>query len=198
MTGSRYAQLNDKGWLHQKYWVEKQNLDKIADIVGCHSTTVLDALVRTNLGTRNVSEVTKGKANPNYGRHASKKTREKMRVAHTGKHPLKLTLIQRHVNNVISCAINRSLKGAKNGLHWENIVGYTVADLIQTLEKDFRDGMTWDNYGPLWHIDHMIPLARFEYDSPEDPEFKKAWALNNLQPLWANENRLKSDKFMFF
>ena len=90
-----------------------------------------------------------------------------------------------------------SLKSAenrlsKNGKHWEDIVGYTVQDLVAHLESKFQNGMTWDNYGQ-WHIDHIKPIARFNILEVGDDEFKMCWSLDNLQPLWAGDNIRKSD-----
>ena len=53
--------------------------------------------------------------------------------------------------------------------------------------------MTWDNHGD-WHIDHKIPDSSFTYSKMCDDQFLKSWALDNLQPLWAEENWQKSDK----
>lgn len=157
-----------------------------------------------------------GAKNHFFGKHHSKSTKKRIRKARKrqkptmlGKHhsektkkqisdkKRKLTFVQRKLNNSISSNMRRSLKGTKKGRHWETIVGYTLSELMQTLEKEFRDGMSWENYGK-WHIDHIIPLAQFQFDTTEDPEFKKAWALNNLQPLWADENQKKSNNFLFF
>jgi len=88
-------------------------------------------------------------------------------------------------------AISRSLHGSKNGRHWEDLVGYTLNDLKAHLEKQFTDGMNWANYGE-WHIDHIIPLSRWNFTKPEHVAFKKCWALDNLQPLWAEENLSKN------
>lgn len=90
----------------------------------------------------------------------------------------------------ISTAISRSLKGNKHGVSWENIVGYSLFELKNHLENKFMDGMAWENYGK-WHIDHKIPIASFVFSEPEDSEFKKCWALSNLQPLWAIDNLKK-------
>lgn len=79
---------------------------------------------------------------------------------------------------------------------WESLVGYTVTDLMTHLEKQFRFGMTWENYGKWWHIDHIIPLSRLNYTSYLDPEFKQAWALSNLQPLWKIDNLRKGAKLI--
>lgn len=49
--------------------------------------------------------------------------------------------------------------------------------------------MSWENYGrDGWHIDHRVPLAAFKFNTPDDPDFKVAWALTNLQPMWATDN----------
>jgi hypothetical protein len=50
--------------------------------------------------------------------------------------------------------------------------------------------MTWDNYGE-WHIDHIIPISAFNFNSPEDFDFKRCWALKNLRPIWAHDNLIK-------
>jgi hypothetical protein len=95
----------------------------------------------------------------------------------------------------ISNLIYLSLKGNKNGWHWEIIVNYTLKDLIAHLENQFREGMTWDNYGKYgWHIDHRRPISSFNFTSYNDPEFKECWALKNLQPLWAKENLSKGNR----
>jgi hypothetical protein len=100
-----------------------------------------------------------------------------------------------HLNNIISSLVRRSLKNGKGGNRLNNLLGYTLQDLMAHLESLFKDGMTWDNYGK-WHIDHIRPVSSFNFSSYDDPEFKECWALNNLQPLWAEDNIKKSNKIM--
>jgi len=99
------------------------------------------------------------------------------------------------LSRTISRGIGQSLKGAKNGIHWEDPVGYSIKDLKQHLEKQFKTGMNWKNRGE-WHIDHIRPVSSFYFTKPEDKEFKECWALSNLQPLWASENCSKGAKFL--
>lgn len=88
-------------------------------------------------------------------------------------------------------AIRRVLNGGKRGRKWESLVGYSLADLMAHLERQFLKGMTWDNRGE-WEIDHITPLALFNFDSAEHPDFRAAWALTNLRPIWADDNRKKN------
>lgn len=87
----------------------------------------------------------------------------------------------------------QTIKSKKIGRSWQSLVGYSSEELHAHLERQFLPGMTWDNFGE-WHIDHRKPLASFSFSSPEDADFKAAWALSNLQPLWAVENMRKHAK----
>jgi len=98
------------------------------------------------------------------------------------------------LNNNISRGISRSLNGAKSGRHWEDLVGYTIDQLKRHLEKQFDEHMTWENYGSYWHLEHIIPVSAFNFQSPEDRDFKRCWALKNLRPLEKIENIKKSNK----
>lgn len=120
------------------------------------------------------------KQNPNKPSEYSKKRR---------------STIQGRLENTTSRSMWAALKYNKAGFHWETLVDYTVKDLIIHLESRFKDSMSWDNYGE-WEIDHIIPQSYFNYSSPEDTDFKKCWSLDNLQPLWASENRSKQNRWI--
>ena len=93
----------------------------------------------------------------------------------------------------MSCGIIKSLRNnTKNNRQWDSLVGYTVDQLRKHLEKRFKFGMTWENYGK-WHIDHKIPISAFNFEKPEDIDFQRCWSLKNLQPMWAKENISKHD-----
>lgn len=62
----------------------------------------------------------------------------------------------------------------------------------QHIEKQFRDGMTWENHGVVWHIDHIIPISYF--DLSDLTEQKLAFHYGNLRPLFAKDNLFKQSK----
>lgn len=94
------------------------------------------------------------------------------------------------VSSAIRSSIYGRLKRKKGGKRWKDLLGYSPDELKIHLERQFTKGMSWENYG-LWHIDHIIPLASFSFETVDDPEFKRAWSLPNLRPLWAKENMKK-------
>jgi len=72
---------------------------------------------------------------------------------------------------------------------FKSYIGCDLNQLKIYIERQFQEGMTWENYGE-WHIDHIIPL-----DSANTVE--KIYNLchyRNLQPLWAEDNIKKSNK----
>lgn len=68
--------------------------------------------------------------------------------------------------------------------------GYEPNKLIQRIECQFKDGMSWKNRS-LWHIDHIKPMNSFkEGTSPRTINM-----LSNLRPLWKEENISKGCSF---
>lgn len=94
------------------------------------------------------------------------------------------------ISNRIRKVLNSNSKSAKT----LDLLGCSVEELKTHLEKQFKEGMTWDNYGfKGWHMDHIKPCASFDLKNPE--EQKECFHYTNLQPLWWYENFSKSDKF---
>jgi hypothetical protein len=141
--------------------------------------------------------------NPDYEKERSKQYRinnpEKMKEHYKKVDKKRMSNPTFKLSRRISHSIWQSLRNKKNGKsgkHWEIVVDFTLSDLIKHLENQFREGMTWNNYG-IWHIDHIRPVSSFSFNSYEDKEFKQCWALSNLQPLWAEDNLRKSNKMNF-
>lgn len=76
----------------------------------------------------------------------------------------------------------------------KELLGCSIEELKIYLEKQFRDGMNWDNYGSFWHIDHIKPCCTF--DLSLESEQKQCFNFKNLQPLLKEENLRKNGKWI--
>jgi len=101
------------------------------------------------------------------------------------------------INYRITCNIRSRVSKFFKGNHKPGSaikdMGCIFEELKTRFENLFTPGMTWENYGE-WHIDHIIPLSSFDLSNRE--EFLKACHYTNLQPLWAEENLSKGNKFL--
>jgi len=89
-------------------------------------------------------------------------------------------------------ALKRHRVGSKGGKTFARF-DFTPDELFEHLELRFNEHMTWENYGTYWSLDHIIPQSATPWDSVEHPNFKKSWALDNLQPLPRRENAVKGN-----
>lgn len=121
----------------------------------------------------------------NYKKRNLSKVREEARKYQQNK---RLNPLYR-LNKNISKAIWVWLKGLKSFRHWEEIVKFSFEELKNSLESKFRDGMTWENYGRYWHVDHIKPLSLCY-------SIEEAWNISNLQPLLASENLSKGNRYI--
>jgi len=86
-------------------------------------------------------------------------------------------------------ALKRNLKSAKT----QELLGCTIPELKRHLEKKFKQGMNWENWGLYgWHIDHIKPC--YSFDLSNKKEQQKCFHYKNLRPLWAEENLKRRKK----
>jgi hypothetical protein len=71
------------------------------------------------------------------------------------------------------------------------LLGCTWEEAKAHIESLWLEGMTWENHGRFgWHIDHIRPVSSFKED-----ELHLINRIENLQPLWAEDNLSKSNKY---
>lgn len=87
--------------------------------------------------------------------------------------------------------INYHLK--KKNLSKKNKIKYlgiSIEEYKKYLENLFEIGMTWENKGQVWEIDHKQPLVSFDLTKEEN--IKKAFYYTNTQPLFKTTDIAKS------
>jgi hypothetical protein len=60
------------------------------------------------------------------------------------------------------------------------------------IEDMFHDGMSWENWGPYWELDHIKEL--WEFDLIDVAQFKEAFHYTNYQPLTIPQHEKKTSK----
>lgn len=83
----------------------------------------------------------------------------------------------------------RSVIVGKSG--WR-LVGADIDHVVTHVASMFSDGMSWDNYGKTWEIDHVFPLAAADLEN--DIELAAVCNWRNLQPLLIHVNATKKAK----
>ena len=86
----------------------------------------------------------------------------------------------------------KALKSDKN----KHSIEYLCCDIIsyrKYLEELMVDGMTWENYGAVWDIDHIVPI---KYQNPTIEEVIERLHYKNTQPLWKKDNIVKGNRYI--
>jgi hypothetical protein len=92
----------------------------------------------------------------------------------------------------IRARLKAALLGRSKSKKTMELLGCSTEALKIHLEGQFQEGMSWSNYGIEWHMDHIIPLSRFDLTDPSI--LGKLAHYSNLQPLWVAENIRKGNK----
>lgn len=89
--------------------------------------------------------------------------------------------------------IKDALAGKNKSAKTVELLGAPWVWVEAYLEEQFVLGMSWENHGPVWHIDHIRPISSFDLTDPEQQKICFHWT--NLQPLFALDNLRKSDTY---
>ena len=102
------------------------------------------------------------------------------------------------INFRLSCTLRARLRQAiKNNVKKGSAVrdlGCTISFFKTYIEDKFHSGMTWENWGEVWQLDHVEELSSFDLSDPI--EFKQAVYYTNLQPLTIPEHRKKTAEYL--
>ena len=86
--------------------------------------------------------------------------------------------------------VQRGMKDKAANSNWPDYLGYSVGELVDHIESQFTDGMGWHNMSE-WHRDHILPIRSFDLDRVDSEDFKRCYSLDNLMPVWAEDNMNK-------
>lgn len=84
--------------------------------------------------------------------------------------------------------IHEVLKAYK-GCTSSDLLNCTRQQLLDWLEYNWSEGMTWENHGNgegKWHIDHVVPVSFFDNTKKDEQLMCFHWS--NLRPLYGAEN----------
>lgn len=101
--------------------------------------------------------------------------------------------LRESIRSRISDCLRNYIKGKYNKTQASfKYLGCDIETYVAWLEFNFHDGMTWENKGDLWHIDHVKPCASF--DLKKEEEMKLCFQWTNTYPLLKEKNITKSNK----
>lgn len=80
-----------------------------------------------------------------------------------------------------------ALKSGDSAL--DDYLDMNAFELREYIQGMWQEGMTWENYGTVWVVDHIVPLAYFDSFSRKD--MKLCWCHYNLQPTFYLDNHIK-------
>lgn len=72
----------------------------------------------------------------------------------------------------------------------KSLFGCLRGEVREHIEQQFRGGMTWENYGVMWEVDHVVRVSSF--DLPK--EIFSCFHYTNLRPRLVHLNRIDAVK----
>ena len=75
------------------------------------------------------------------------------------------------------------------------IIGIDKLGYIDHINKYLLDGMTKENFGKIWSLDHIVPVGVFDLTNEDDRLL--CYNYNNIMPMFNNDNRMKGSSIHF-
>lgn len=104
------------------------------------------------------------------------------------KEDIHFKILCNHRNYVYKCLTKFKLKRGSS----VDYIGCSISNLKQWLEYQFDEGMSWDNYGTFWTVDHVLPLSLFNFENESEQTIAFNW--KNMRP--STDNFSKGNKLI--
>lgn len=75
------------------------------------------------------------------------------------------------------------------------LIGIDKQGFINNVNKYLLEGMTKENFGKIWGLDHIVPVDLFDIN--DEAEKKLCYNYQNIIPMFNNDNRLKGASVHF-
>lgn len=170
--------------LKREVKINKNLKNKEKECTNCGEIKKFDQFHKSNKGRYKLSSWCKS-CDKNY--RLNKPTRKRTKY----RRERRRNNLEVRIKDALRGRIYKALKGYIKSKSTEELLGLSIDEFKNYLEKQFQDGMSWDNYGE-WHIDHIIPCASYNLLKPHHQE--ECFFYTNMQPLWAEDNWKKNDK----
>jgi hypothetical protein len=121
----------------------------------------------------------------NYRMNYPEKMKEKYKIQ---SQKINRRIRSRLNSRIAEALLTQNIRKCKNTVDY---IGCSILFLRGWIESQFKENMTWENYGQ-WHLDHVKPCCSFDFSNPEEVKICFQW--KNLQPLWAIDNLTKNGK----
>ncbi len=95
------------------------------------------------------------------------------------------------LRQLLSSKLNRAIRRAQRGGSFIKDLGCSIEFLKAYIEAKFAAGMSWENWGVIWQIDHIRPCRSF--DLTVRAQYLQACHYTNLQPLTLAAHKVKTD-----
>lgn len=168
----------------KNYYVENK-----AGVIADYNEKNKEAIKKTKKASREKSkEQTKM-----YNKAYRKENRESIRLYERNKF---LTDPNYRIRKSLGSRLTKAVRRGEKKNSIVSLIGCTLDELRIHLERQFKPGMSWENYGLKgWHIDHRVPCNSFDLSKEE--EQKACFHFTNLEPLWAFDNLSKNNKLEY-
>lgn len=167
---------------------QKNHPERVKENVRRYRKNNTERIKESNQCYRKKNQNQRREYNRNWRKNNPDKCRERLALYRGGRRAIPSVKLLENLR----VRINKALRGKTKSEATQKLIGCPVELLCLLLESQFQAGMTWANYGPVWHVDHVRPCASFNLSDPEQQ--RKCFHWSNLQPLWAEKNFRKGAK----
>jgi hypothetical protein len=94
------------------------------------------------------------------------------------------------MSGTLRSRLNRFILGNYGSL--KKLVGCDMTAFNKWLKHNFKEGMTFENHGSMWHNDHVIPCSMFNLENEVERKICFNW--KNMRPLYASKNMSRKNK----